>query len=86
MKRGRTASVFFAKDLPYMGDDYNAKKKKAREEIKGHNDTMLAMLGDDFKPFSQRAARKGYHGNFNTIRSILGESPLPEIPKRHASQ
>lgn len=33
MKRGRTASVVF-EHLPYMGDDYNAKKKNVREEIK----------------------------------------------------
>ena len=33
MKRGRTASVVF-ENLPYMGDDYNAKKKKIREELK----------------------------------------------------
>ena len=46
---------------------------------------MDAMLGDDFKPFSQRCARKGFNGNFNTIRSILGEDPLPEIPKKSAS-
>jgi len=46
---------------------------------------MFAMLGDDYKPFSQRANRKGYNGNFNTLRSILGEDPLPEIPKRNAS-
>jgi len=33
MKRGRTASVVFS-NLEYMGDDYNAKKKKVKEEIK----------------------------------------------------
>jgi len=47
---------------------------------------MFKMLGDDFKPFSQRAERpKYYNGNFNTLRSIIGEDPLPEIPKKSAS-
>jgi len=33
MKRGRTASVVF-ENFGYMGDDYNAKRKNVREEIK----------------------------------------------------
>ena len=47
---------------------------------------MDKMLGDDFKPFSQRAERpKFYNGSFNTLRSTIGEEPLPEIPKKSAS-
>lgn len=72
----------------YQGDDYNAQKKLMAQELKVHHDTMNAMLGDDFKPFSQRAGVKNwkelYDGNFNTNRQILEEENLPEVPKKHS--
>ena len=27
-----------------------------------------------------------FNGNFNTIKNVLAEDPLPEIPKKSASQ
>lgn len=48
---------------------------------------MNAMLGDDFKPFSQRAGRKEWkaltRGNFNSDKAILEDENLPEIVKKH---
>ena len=49
---------------------------------------MNKMLGDDFKPFSQRAGRKEWvsltRNNFNSDKAILEEENLPEIPKKHS--
>ena len=56
MKKGRTKSVVF-ENFEYKGDDYNAKKALMNKELKAHHDTMDKMLGDEFKPFSQRAER-----------------------------
>ena len=55
MKKGRTASVVF-NNFEYEGDDYNAQRKLSGKELKKHHETMFGMLGDDFKPFSQRAS------------------------------
>lgn len=48
---------------------------------------MEKMLGDEFKPFSQRAGRKEWlslkDGNFNSHKAILEEENLPEVPKKH---
>ena len=47
---------------------------------------MNKMLGDDFKPFSQRAGRKEWlslrDGNFSSHLQILAEENLPELPKK----
>ena len=51
VKRGRTRSVVF-EDYEYKGDDYNAKNKMVRSEIKLHHDTMEKVCGDSYKPFS----------------------------------
>ena len=55
-------------------------------ELKEHQATMDKMLGDDFKPFSQRAGRKEWkrltNGNFNSHMDILAEETLPEVPKK----
>jgi len=41
-------------------------------ELKKHHDYMHGMLGDDFKPFSQRASqgnnKRMFNGNFNTLK------------------
>ena len=56
-------------------------------ELKKHHTYMETMLGDDFKPFSQRASqpnnKKMFNGNFNTIKSVIGDDNLPEIPKKN---
>lgn len=56
-------------------------------ELKEHHAVMEKMLGDDFKPFSQRGGRKEWlsltRGNFNSDKAILEEENLPEVPKKH---
>ena len=56
------------------------------KELKAHHDAGIKMLGDDFKPFSGRASTKEWKGlkfgSFNTIKNVLSDDNMPEVPRR----
>ena len=68
-------NVLIGEKIPYIEDDYNAKKKLAKKELEYHH----SMVQE--KPFSQKAKHTDM---FNTFRQVYEENPI--IPAKKAPE
>jgi len=77
LKRGKIGlGVHFGGKIPYMEDDYNAKKKLLKKEMAYHHSKVQE------KPWSQQAKRLKF-GTFNNPIDVIGTGK--EVPSYSAA-